>query len=160
MEATSLVMSIIAIAIAFVSLLWNIVSKIMNDRHIIHCYASLGYVVGGSKTEKVITINVTNASKFIKFVNTPMLRIFAEKKKGRVHLLPKYSYGPINEPIIELAPGKSTSLSSIIGASLMEYFIELTDDNTVRFVVSDALQHRYLSNSLKMKKVKEFYNEN
>lgn len=159
MVEISLIISVIAIAIAFISLLWNIVTKIMNDRHILYCYAILGHVVGGNKTEHVISISITNASKFNKFINPPMLSLFNENKKFRKLIILNYSYGPINESNIELAPGKSATLSAIIGEPLMEYFKDLSDKNVARFVVSDSLKHRYLSNKLTMKEILTFYNK-
>lgn len=113
MTDNSIVISVIAIVIAFISLIWNIITKIMNDRHIVFCTVSLGRVYGGSITEKVITVNVTNASKFTKYVGIPMLLLYAEKRKHSKLLYVKFAYGPVEQSYIELAPGKSTSFNAL-----------------------------------------------
>jgi hypothetical protein len=159
MSGLGFVLPIIAILISMFSLGWNIISKLMNDRHIIHCYASLGRVFGGIQDEKVISISITNASKFTKFIHAPLLCIFAESKKNRKHLYINFNYGPINESSVELVPGKSTSFSVIVADQLMVHFNDIKEGNLMRFVVSHSLKHRYLSNPLRMQEVVDFYNK-
>jgi|GEM_PF-2344932 len=153
MNDTSLLVSIFAVIIAFTSLLWNIIKQIMNDRHILKINAFVGFIVDVGLSQKVVYVDVINASKFTKYSYEPMFciskRLFSKQKCYIIN----YNYRENSSSPVELAPGKKTSYYVEVSENLIKIVKEDYDRSYVQFKVKDSLGKMYHSKKIRTNKL-------
>jgi len=153
MSDTSLMISIFAVIIAFTSLVWNIIKQIMNDKHVLRINAFGGFVAGAGVSQKVVYIDVINASKFPKYNYEPMFCVSKSRFSKQTNYAINYNYRVSSSSPVELTPGKKTSYYVEVSEDLLKVVRDDHDHSYVQFKVKDSLGRTYHSKKMKTNKL-------
>ncbi len=153
MSDTSLMISIFAVIIAFTSLVWNIIKQIMNDKHVLRINAFGGFVAGAGVSQKVVYIDVINASKFPKYNYEPMFCVSMSRFSKQTNYAINYNYRESSSSPVELTPGKKTSYYVEVSEDLLKVLRDNYDHSYVQFIVKDSLGRKYRSKKMKTNKL-------
>lgn len=156
--------TVIGVAVAVTSLWWTITLHLRRKRKRVAVGFSLenGFrYKDNAEADEVRTVQhhifltITNAGPHGCFVELPCIWTSRKIKGEQLWVLFE---GGEEELSPELKPGERLEKRYPAGELVRGFVSHLKDRDTIRFVVEDSLGHRFTSNKLSVKKVKEFAN--
>lgn len=151
-----------AALVSTVALLWNIFTVINQNRTklkitagITASFEAIPGLGAVSDTNWNLSVTITNLSKSTKYIERPLI-VLPQKINGDKRFQ-SVSVPEIQNYPVSLEPGEKLTRDIRLGESLLNLINKLkTTRGNVRIVVQDTTGKEYYSNSVKLKKLKEY----
>lgn len=155
----NLIVSIVAVIIAGISLLWNIINAIIRNQPSLKVQFSVlqqmtSNITGGLDNPiPVFSIKITNVGFIVRDVEAPTIKLIRFELNGNDEFNVISVKNPINFPV-EILPGKRF-IYDISVYSFMEKFKNIPINAKLKVIVTDTYGKKYKANKIKISEVKK-----